>query len=154
MKLEVIQHHQPLTSQTFHQIHKDIHLILLTNHTRLAKHLPSCQITHLFLQSLVMIHTSLINHPSTTPTTQTQFIHINTMTFSTLPWKSKSSVMKYHKSMIFVISMPCILHNATKGNLHHHPTTIAFLTPSTWIKLQTTLTIALVASFSKNKSFT
>ena len=154
MKLEITQYLQLLTSQTLHQTHKNIHLILFTNHTTLAKHLPSCQTTHLILQPFIMIHTSLINHPTTIPTTQTQFIHINTMTLSTLPRKSKSSVMKYPKSMILVISMPCILHNATKGNLHHHPTTIAYLTLSTWIKLQTTLTIALVASSIKNKSYT
>ena len=52
MKLEITQHLQPLTSQTLHQIHKDIHLILFTNHTTLAKHLPSCQTTHLILQTI------------------------------------------------------------------------------------------------------
>ena len=80
--------------------------------------------------------------------------HINTMILSTLPQKNKSSVMKLTKSMILVISLLCILHNATKGNLDHHPMQIAFPTLSTWIKLQTTLTFGLVASSFKNKSST
>lgn len=154
MKLEVIQHLQLLTSQTLPQTLKVIHLILFTNHTTSAKHLPLSQTTYLNLHPLIMNHISVIYHQTTIPTTQTKSIHINTVILYTLPRKNKSSVMKLTKSMILVISLLCILHNATKGNLHHHPMQIAFPTHLTWIKLQTIPTFALVAYSFKNKYFT
>ena len=156
MMSEINRHLQHLISQAILHIHKDIHLIQTINHTIMAKHPHSIQVTQLNLQTTTTLHIILANHQTTHPTIPTQHLsaHIKPMTHFTLPQKRKNSVMKSTKFMIFVISFLCILHNATKDNLHHHPMQIAYLNLSTKNKFPTTLTFFLVASFSKNKSST
>ena len=71
----------------------------------------------------------LVKHPTLLPTTHPNFIHFHQMIKSTFPRKRKSFVKRLTKSMILVISLLCTLHNAKRGNLHPHPTQVAYPTP-------------------------